>query len=454
MINFLWAVIAFILAIAVLVSFHEYGHLWVARRLGIKILRFSIGFGKSIWSRTSKKTGTEYCIAMIPLGGYVKMLDESEGNVAEHDLPYAYNRKPVWVRMLVVLAGPAFNFIFAIFAYWLVFSIGATVVAPVVGATQSQSIAAQAGIGYGDELISVNENAVRDWYQVNLALISKLGEKGKVNITYKPLNSNTLKKTQLDLENWKVDSGQPDILRSLGFSPFYPKISTEIFQVSVGGAAARAGIKPNDKIMSIAGTIVSEWSEMTPILDKHINQLIPIEVLRDGKIIKLNITPIGVKQADGFLKGQIGIRSAPVKWSEKYLRHISYPMPEALWQAAMKTWHMISLTFHMLYKMVIGQISMKSISGPVGIAQGAGYSAQLGFNFYLSFLALISISLGVINLLPIPMLDGGHFLYYLIEIVRGKPLTQRAQVLGFKLGLIFVVMLMAVAITNDISRLF
>lgn len=449
----LWAIFGFIIAIGILVTFHEFGHFWVARRLGVKVLRFSVGFGKTLWKHTSKK-GTEYVLALIPLGGYVKMLDENEGRVAPNDLPYAFNRKSIWRRMLIVLAGPAFNFIFAIFAYWLIFSIGTTVVAPILGDLQTTSIAAKAGLQSGDELLSVNGHKVHDWRDVSFALVSKLGEKDSVLITYKPSNTSTIKSTQLDLTNWKVDEKQPDPLGALGFTPYYPLIPAVVSKVIADSPAAKAGIQAQDTILKIANQPVKNWEQMSSILNQYINKTVTVTVLRAGKSLALSLTPEAIKNENGVLIARMGIQSALLKWPKTLLRTVHYPFFQAGVEAVKSTGYITGLTFKMLYKMVIGQISVHSISGPIGIAEGAGLSAKLGFTVYLSFLALISISLAVINLLPVPMLDGGHFLYYVIELIRGKPLSQDAQMVGMRIGLVLLLGLMLLAIFNDISRLF
>lgn len=449
----LWAAFGFIVAIGILVTFHEFGHFWVARRLGVKVVRFSVGFGKTLWSHTSKK-GTEYVLALIPLGGYVKMLDETEGRVQPKDLPHAFNRQSIWRRMLIVLAGPAFNFIFAIFAYWLIFSIGTTMVAPILGDLQPQSIAAKAGLQRGDELLSVDGHTVHDWRDVNFALVSKLGENNSVFITYKPMNTLSTKTVELDLSDWKVNEKQPDPLGALGFTPYYPLVAAVVSKVVPNSPAAKAGIKPQDTILTIANQPVKNWEQMSSILNQYINKTIPVSVLRSGKTVKLSLKPEAIKNADGLLIARMGIESGILHWPKSSLRTIRYPFFQAGVEAVKSTIYITGLTFKMLYKMVVGQISVRSISGPIGIAQGAGISAKLGFTVYLSFLALISISLAVINLLPVPILDGGHFLYYVIELIRGKPLSQDAQMIGLRIGLVLLLGLMLLAILNDVSRLF
>lgn len=454
MMDILWSFFGFIIAIGILVTFHEFGHFWVARRLGVKVVRFSIGFGKPLWKHTSK-AGTEYVIAMIPLGGYVKMLDETtEENINPADLQFAFNQKSVWRRMLIVLAGPAFNFIFAIFAYWLIFSIGMTVVAPILGEMQSQSIAAKSGLQNGDEILTVDGQSVNDWHDVNFALVSKIGETGTVLITYKSLKSNDIYSATLNLSDWKVDQKKPDLLGSLGFNPYYPDIPAVLAKVIPDSAAAKAGLQPQDTILKIANQPIKNWEQMVPVLNHHVNKPTQIEVLRNGKLISLTLTPEAVKNADGLISAKIGVQSGFVKWPENLLRTVRYPFFKAGAEAVKSTWNITSLSFQMLYKMITGKISARSISGPIGIAEGAGYSAQLGFNVYLTFLALISISLGVINLLPVPMLDGGHFLYYVIELLRGKPLSLKTQMLGMRLGLLLLFSLMLLAVFNDVSRLF
>ncbi len=453
MMQVMWSLIGFIIAIGILVTFHEFGHFWVARLLGVKVLRFSVGFGKALWKRVDKK-GTEYVIAMIPLGGYVKMLDENEGEVAADNLPFAFNRKPVWARMLIVLAGPAFNFIFAIFAYWLFYSIGTMVIMPIVGEVQAQSIVANAGLQNGDVILKVDNIPVHDWNDINFALIPNLGEKGKLLITYKPLNGSASKTATLNLANWKVNQSAPDLLGSLGFTPYYPTVPAVVAKVFPETPAAKAGLKENDTIIKLADIPIKNWEQMTTVLNANINKTVPIEVLRKSKKIIFSLIPAAKKGSDGLLQAKIGIQSVSVAWPKSMIHKVRYSFFSAGAHAINSTWQMTRLTFQMLYKMIIGQVSIRSISGPIGIAKIAGYSAQQGFNVYLSFLALISISLGVINILPIPMLDGGHFLYFIIEAIRGKPLSINSQMVGIRIGLIFLFGLMILALFNDVSRLF
>ncbi len=453
MVDFLWAVGAFIIAIGVLVTFHEYGHFWVARKLGVKVLRFSVGFGKALWKRTAK-SGTEYVLAMIPLGGYVKMLDENETKVPEEQLKFAFNRKPVWARMLIVAAGPVFNFIFAIFAYWLIFTIGTVTVAPVLGHINPQSIAGQAGLSYGDEIVKVNQAPVNNWQQTSIELIAKLGDKDNITVNYKNPNSDKVNTTQLSLKHWKIDNQRPDVLKSLGFAPFKPKIPPVVKKVQPESAAAQAGIQAGDAIVAIDNITIKDWSEIPATLARLKAQTVKVTIERKNKLKTLMVYPTKITLPNNKSAYVLGISSDRIQYPKQYNRIIRYNPFEALIKGFQKTGHMIGLTFHLLYKMLVGKVSIKSISGPVGIAQSAGFTAQLGFTYFLSFLALISISLGVINLLPIPMLDGGHFLFYVIELIRGKPLSIKAQIFGFKLGMILVLALMMFAIYNDFLRLF
>lgn len=453
MLSVLWSLVAFIIAIGLLVSFHEYGHFIVARKLGIKVLKFSIGFGKALWSRKGK-SGTEYVVAAIPLGGYVKMLDETEQEVSPEELPFTFNRKPVWVRALVVLAGPVFNFIFAIFAYWLMFVIGITHMAPILDNLPSQSIAAQAGLQRGDEIVAIGKDKTRSWHEVNLALFPHYGEKGSIKI--RVLRGATKEPVQLNLNltNWKLNLKKPSILKSLGFTPYLPSIPPLVAHVTPGGAAAKAGIKPGDTIIGIDGKKVHHWRELANAVKQFGGKTTTITVSRNQKKKQLLITPRLTHSLTGKPRVLIGIRSKPIKIPPTLKRTTQYSLMGAWIPAFQKTGHMIILTGKMLYKMIRGQISVRALSGPVGIAEGAGHSAQLGISYYLAFLGLISISLGVINLLPIPVLDGGHLLFYLIEAIRRKPLAIETQAKAIQTGLFLLLALMFIAILNDILRLF
>ena len=398
MLSLLWAFFAFIIAIGILVSFHEFGHFIVARKLGIKVLRFSIGFGKALWSKKGK-SGTEYVIAAIPLGGYVKMLDEAEGEVSPEDLKFTFNRKPVWIRALVVLAGPVFNLIFAVFAYWLMFVIGITHLAPILDQVPPHSIAAQGGLQKGDEIIAIGKNKTDSWHDVNLALFPYLGEKGIINIRALRGSKKESDLFYLNLKSWKLETKKPNLLKSLGFIPYLPPIPPVVAKVTPDGAAAKAGVQPGDTIIAVAGKRVHHWRELAEALKPYGNKTTTITIMRNQQKKNLIITPQKIRSMTGKPRVLIGIRSKPVTIPPELKHTTRYSIIAAWSPAFQKTGHMIALTGAVLYKMVTGQVSIRALSGPVGIAQGAGQSAQMGMSYYLAFLGLISVSLGIINLL-------------------------------------------------------
>jgi len=453
MLTILWAIVAFIIAISLLIAFHEFGHFIVARALGVKVIRFSIGFGKAIWSRTSSK-GTQYRIAVLPFGGYVKMVDEREGEVQEADLPYAFNRQPVWSRMLIVLAGPFFNFIFAVFAYWLMFVIGTQAIAPVVGPVLPNTPIATIGLQRGDEIIAVNKTKTPNLQALNLALIKHIGDDEPVDLQVKERQGNKIKSFSLDLSQLNLSGKHPNLFKSIGFNPYFPSRPAIIAKVANNSVAAKAGIKAGDKILKVAGVKVNNWIELAKAISQFPNKSIALEIKRGDELLNIHLTPKAIKGPDGKTYARLGIQSKMLEIPADLLRTDKYGPMAAILPALTKTGSMSVLTLTMLYKMIVGDISVRAISGPVGIAQGAGMSAQMGFSYYLAFLALVSISLGIINLLPIPILDGGHFLYFVIEAIRGKPLSEKAQEFGLRLGLMLLLALMIFAISNDISRFF
>ncbi len=453
----LWSIAAFIIAIAILITVHEFGHFWVARRVGVKVLRFSIGFGKKLWSRQDKY-GTEYVIAAVPLGGYVKMLDEREAPVAEAERCFAFNRKPLFSRIAVVVAGPLFNIFFAVFAYSLMNMVGVEVIKPIIGEVAPQSIAAKAGLQANQEIISVNQQATSSWMAVRLALIAQVGNDVQLPIQVQNFSmtqgaNGQVSQYQLNLQGWKIQDRDPLILDSLGITPFFPTLPTIIEKITPQSPAAIAGLAVGDEIISINGQKISGWAQMLKVMRDLAGKEVNLSVLRGGKTIDFQVKLGSQIGEDGKPRAYLGIYSKPMAWPAELMRNERYSFFSAVWHGVKKTVHMTVLTCQLLGKMVIGDLSYKSISGPIGIAQGAGYSASLGLSYFLSFLAIVSISLAVINILPIPVLDGGHLLFLLIEGLTGKPVSERIQELFMRFGLIVLLGVMLFAIYNDIARL-
>ncbi len=453
MISTLYSLVLFLFAILILVTFHEYGHFTVARLCGVKVKRFSVGFGKVLFSWYDKKQ-TEFAISAIPLGGYVKMLDEREGPVAEEDLPDAFNRKSLWRRMAIIVAGPLFNVIFAVFAYWLMFVVGISSVAPVVGSVATESIAAQNGIKDGDEIIAIGGEPVNSWQEAYIELLSFVGTDKPLDMTLK--RSDTGKTDmQLDISQWQFDAGDPQVsvLDSLGIEPYYPTGPITVNQVLPDTPAASADIKKGDVIDSVDGITVLSWQHLLSLLETKPSQLVTFGILRNDQRKEVLVTLDAVEGKSGSMRGFLGIQPILPDWPDDMLRIHRYGPIKAIWPALEKTWDVTVVSWQLMTKMVTGQLSFRGISGPIGIAQGASYSASLGLSYFLSFLALISISLAIINMLPIPILDGGHLLYCLVELLTGKPVSDRVQMVAAQLGIFFLMTLMLLAFYNDLSRL-
>ncbi len=450
--GFLISLLSFLVAIGILVAVHEFGHFWVARKLGVKVLRFSIGFGKPIWKWQKNPDATEYVVGAVPLGGYVKMLDEREGDVPEHELPYTFNRQPVGSRIAIVAAGPLFNFIFAILAYWLVFVLGVEGIKAVVDEVEPDSPAATAGLRHGDQIVSVDGDATPTWGSLMQALLYRAVKKESVSLLVR--DSQGLERhLTLSLPAIGEKSGSPDLAKEVGINPLRPSIEPVIDQVVKGSAAERAGLEPRDRVLFVNGKTIKSWSELVESVQAHPGESLVLTVERDGRQIDLSVTPEPVSTDQGEI-GRIGAGVAPPEAvPEKYRAELQYSPLRGIAEAVGKTWEMSAMTVRMLGKMIVGQASLENVSGPITIAQYAGYTATVGLVQFIGFLAIISISLGVINLFPVPLLDGGHLLYYLIEIVKGSPVSEQAQMLGQRLGIAMLVSLMALAFYNDIMRL-
>lgn len=441
----------FLLALLILVIIHEYGHFQVARWCGVKVLRFSFGFGKVLF-RWHDKQGTEYAWSIFPLGGYVKMLDESESEVDEKEKHLAFNNKSVWARIAIVLAGPLFNFIFAFFALWLVLIIGMHSLAPIIESVKPNSLAAQVGLNAKQEIISLNNEGINSWRDFQYAMMPLVGSDDTVELTVKSLANGQIKHLSLPLSHWQLDDKKPDPLASLGIEPFIPSVPPFVGEVIADSPAANAGLHLNDKIVSLNGQAIDDWMVLVDYVREHPGQSIVLGVLRDNKVSEIPIT-VGSQNHNGTSTGFLGVRSQKVNWPPHWLRaYREAPLP-ALATAFKQTVELTSTTFVLMGRLVTGKLGINTISGPVGIAQGAGDSGRSGLTSYLFFLALVSVSLGALNLLPIPMLDGGHLLYYFFEIIRGKPLSDSVKSVGVYIGLAFVMALMFIALTNDISRL-
>lgn len=452
MVNLLVTIFAFLVGLGALIIFHEFGHFWVARRLGVKVLRFSIGFGPSIY-KWYGKDGVEYVVALIPLGGYVKMLDEREGDVPESERKFAFNTKPVSSRIAIVLAGPAFNIIFAVFAYWLMFMIGVKGLVPMIGQIDQDSIAGVAGLAPYQEIVKVGEQSTNTWQQVLHALIVHLGNKGNLPVKVKLPDSQNTKTFNLNIYTWEIISDEPNLIGALGIEPFTPLIPAVINDVQAGEPAYIAGILPKDEMLSVDGNEVQNWQQFVNLIQERPQKKTTIELKRNDENVTLVVYPRVKIDADGDEVGYLGVTIKPHKMPDNLIRLQRYSPLTAMGKALDKTWSNVILTFRLIGKMITGKVSVKNLSGPITIAQGAGATLQIGLQYYIGFLALISVSLGVLNLLPIPVLDGGHLMYYVIEIITGKPVSDKVMEFGFKIGMLLLIALMTLAFYNDILRL-
>ncbi|WP_305464708.1 sigma E protease regulator RseP [Photobacterium leiognathi] len=451
MIEFIRNLSAFLVALGILIAVHEFGHFWVARRCGVYVERFSIGFGKSLWRRVGKE-GTEYTLAMIPLGGYVKMLDERVEEVPAEKRHMAFNNKKLWQRSAIVAAGPLANFLFAIFAYWVVYLIGVPALKPVIGEVAPQSIAAQAGITPGMELKSVSGIETSDWESANMAMVSHIGDK-TMQITATEPNSNVVVTRTLDLSHWSYDPESQQVLNTLGIMPYRPEITLNVAQLVDNSAAVDAGFKLNDKIVAIDKKPVTEWQQFVDAVRTHPDQQLSVEVLRDGQPVMLSLVPHSKVEPDGSKIGYVGLAPSIEPWPESYKINLQFGPLEAVVKATEKTKQLVTLTFDMVTKLFTGDVAIKNLSGPISIAKGAGMTADFGLVYFLGFLALISVNLGIVNLLPLPVLDGGHLMFFAIEAVTRRPVSERIQDIGYRVGSAILVALMAVALFNDFTRL-
>ncbi len=453
MMDFLHTLFYFIVAISVLVSFHEFGHFWVARKAGVKVLRFSVGFGKILWAYQKSPDATEYAISAIPLGGYVKMVDEREGEVKEADLPYAFNRQSLLARIAIVAAGPVFNLILAVALFWSVLVIGETGIKPILGSVEQGTLAAAAGFVEGDEIISINNKTTPTWTEAMSVLVSSaLDGEQNIKVTVKSFDDRqtirTLKLTDKDSEN-------PDVLyQRLGFKPWSPKLQPIIGKVLPDSAALAAGLKQGDLIVSADGTIINDWMQWVTYVKSHAGVVIKLEIERDGVRLPATITPKSVlagKNTEGKVGASVYIPEALMKSVT-----VEYSLsPLAAVPVAFETTYYYSVTsLKMMGKMLIGKASVDNLSGPISIAQYAGQSATMGLVPFIKYLALISVSLGILNLLPIPVLDGGHLLFFAIEGIKGSPVSEKVQIFFQQIGIALLVSLMALAMFLDVERLF
>ena len=447
----LYMIAGTLVALGVLVTFHELGHFWVARRCGVRVLRFSVGFGMPLL-RWRDRHDTEYVIAAIPLGGYVKMLDEREGAVAASELGRAFNRKGVRQRFAIVAAGPLANFVLALLFFWVLAMLGSQQVRPVVGSVETGSLAEQAGVMSGAEVLAVDGEPTRGWSEVNLQLIRRLGETGILRLRLQEPGSSVVSERTLPLAAWLKGVEEPDPLAALGIRPWRPQVVPLLSHLDPDGPALAAGLKLGDRLLSLDGQALDDWQQVVEAVRERPGRRVAFMVEREGRRFELSLT-LAARGEEGARSGYLGAGVEGGEWPAQMLREVSYGPLEAVGESVRRTWSMSRMTFESIGKMLFGELSVKNLSGPITIAKVAGASAQSGVGDFLNFLAYLSISLGVLNLLPIPVLDGGHLLFYLVEWARGRPLSERVQAIGMQIGVSLVVGLMLLALFNDISRL-
>jgi len=452
MMNALFMIVAAILLLGPLIAIHEFGHYFVARKLGVKVQVYSIGFGPTLIKWKSKKSGIQYQLSALPFGGYVKMLDEREGNVAEEDLPQAFNRQSPWKRIAIVAAGPLINLVFAIVLFWILFLPSQEQLNTRVGKIFPGTPAAAVQMQTGDKITAIDGTPVSTWEKLNYAIVDRAGETGVIQVQVE--RQEQLQQFSLPIQNFLKDQSKSP-LETLGFIPYRPQIPAVVTKLSEDGAAIRQGIKEGDKIVAIDGVKMKDWFDVVEIVQASPEKLLKIDVLRNGEIKQLDVMPQGQRDNMGNVIGMLGVQSTPGKVTipDEYKQTIQYNPAQALMMAVDKTGQISGMILNSMAKMVRGLIGLDNLSGPITIAKVAGQSAEMGWQTFISFMALMSISLGILNLLPIPMLDGGHLVYYFIEAIRGKPVSEQIQIFGLKIGMVLLGSMMLLALFNDFMRL-
>ncbi|SFR50654.1 site-2 protease. Metallo peptidase. MEROPS family M50B [Marinobacter daqiaonensis] len=449
MLEILQTILALIVTLGILVTVHEFGHFWVARRCGVRVIRFSVGFGNPLYSWYDRH-GTEFAIAAIPLGGYVKMLDEREGPVPEDQRHEAFTSKPPGKRIAIAAAGPAANFIFAIAAYWLLSVVGFTTLAPIAGEVEENSIADRLGLESGMEILEIDGRQVTSWRDINMGLLERAGEESSVTFTVSDGQGKRTLSTSLG--GWQLPDDNPDPLGQFGLQPKRPDVPPVLGEVVQGSRAEQAGLQAGDRILRVDGKPVGDWFELVEYIQRSPEQTLELLVERDGNRVTLSVTP-GVREVGGTEQGYVGAGVAEVSWPEEMMRDVRYGPLAAIPHAVSETWSDTRLTLVAIQKMVTGLLSPTNLSGPITIARVAEQSVSSGFQDFIHFLAYLSVSLGILNLLPIPVLDGGHIVYYTIEAIRRRPLSEQTQAIGLRIGLAMILTLMVFALYNDLMRL-
>ncbi|MDE2150193.1 MAG: RIP metalloprotease RseP [Gammaproteobacteria bacterium] len=448
MTEIVWSITAYVVAVGILVTFHEFGHFWVARRCGVKVLRFSVGFGRALWSRRGRD-GVEYVLAAIPLGGYVKMLDEREGEVPPELAARAFNRQSLWKRSVIVIAGPAFNFLLAVAAYWAMYVIGLPDIKPLIAAPPSQSAAAKAGLRDGDRVLSVDGRSVANWSQLRTDLVAHSLDGGSIELRVAGVQG-PARRVVLPLSGVRVEPEH--LFDDLGLMPYQPPLPPLLSEIVASSPAAAAGFRKGDRLLTYDGHPIVSWQNFAAYVHAHPDRSLAVTVARDGRRLQLDLR-LG-HQSDDRSTGFFGaaVAADPRLWQSLRADQRLGPVP-AVPAALAQTWRMSALTLKLVGRIFTGGLSLSNLGGPIRTAEAAGFSAQMGVAAFLSFLAFVSVNLGLINLFPVPVLDGGHLLFYGVEAVRGSPLSERAQALGQQVGFTLLVLLIGIVFYNDIASL-
>lgn len=451
MFEFLQTVLMLAITMGIVVTVHEYGHFWVARRCGVKVLRFSVGFGRPIWSRHGRD-GVEYVVGALPLGGYVKMLDEREAPVDPALTPQAFNNKSAKQRIAIAAAGPAANFVLAVVLFSGLFLVGERGLAPIIGEVEPDSIAYVAGLEAGQEIVSIDGEATPTWQAVNFKLLERLGDTGSIEIGVAYPPSEQVYVSSAYLERWLAGTEETNLVNALGVRPFSPNLDPIIGSVVEGQAADLADLRNGDRVLAIDGVVITDWMTLVREVKARPGLTSQFQVEREGVLLDIAVR-LGQYSENGLVEGRLGASVMLPEWPEHMIRTFDRGPLEAVGAAVQKTWQLTVFTLESIKKMIEGLISPKNLSGPISIAKVATATAESGLESYLGFIALLSVSLGVLNLLPIPVLDGGHILYYAIEWLIGKPVPERVQVWGYQIGFVLISGLMAFALYNDVARL-
>lgn len=451
-INFVTTALWFLLAILILVPIHEFGHFYAMRRFGVKVLRFSVGFGHRIFTWRDSK-GTEFAISAIPLGGYVKPLDERNEDVAEEDMPYTLSAQPVWQRLIIFAAGPVANLLLAALFFWALFVInGVSSYTPVIGKIEEGSIAQKAGLEVGQEIIAIDGEPTPTRRAVILHLLTRLGESGPIFFTTKYPDSSFTYDSEGELKDWLREAVSPDPISGLGLEFFSPPVGTTLDKVVEGSAAERAGFQSGDTLISVDNQTLEDWFAWVDYVRARPNQTLNVELERDGQMRVLALTPEAL-EVEGETIGRAGVSVVLPKMPEEMIKRHNYNLFSGFTEAISKTWSECGFVLLSMKKLVLGEISTKNLSGPIGIAKVAASHAEYGFWAFVSFLASLSVVLGVLNLLPIPILDGGHIVFGIVEWIKGRPVSQEVQVWSMNVGIFMLLGVMMVAFYNDIFRL-